>query len=281
MLNRHSSFAPHVELTCSGNTECPEGSMDRLTDGQKDAVSVINPSSSSRPPVANRSVCEDWLNAGLFVRWHDWEATRQRLIDARPLNNFRIDGRHIRLAKTWFSMSPHRQSAGTGGPFYEFVLNDQADEGICLLIADGESWGPTMANARVTLSGTFFLRRGDARYGYRLLQKMIKDLDGHIERSEPSRVDICLDLPRINVRRFIDAYDADQYVTRARSTPTYKSDCETLYFGKNSSQVRCCIYDKLGEALEKGTLEMMRLRRWEDSLAISLATIWLPTPRRR
>jgi hypothetical protein len=210
------------------------------------------------------SVCEDHLAAGLYPDWNDFDGLRQILEDARPRPpvKFNLAGQDIYLAGQHFAISMTGKSVGgAGGPYYEFVLTNEK-LGIEILIAGKPSLGPFCANVRFTLHGRFFLQHGDARSGYELVKRVVEELGGQITRSEVSRVDIALDLPGVDISEFLVPYEAGHFVKKPKTTTTYVSDCENLYFGKAGSQIRCCIYDKLCEARGKGTLEQMRYRRW-------------------
>lgn len=226
---------------------------------------IINPSPSSHGYKEAWHVGEDHLDFGLYVDWQQWEVvTRQRLTDARPNppHKFNLTRSDIRLGGIPFAVPKRGRAVGRdGGPFFEFVVHNEA-LGINLLIADVPGASPSWANVRVTLHGRFFLQKGDARYGYQLITAVIEELGGHVRRSELSRIDIALDLPEIGMDAFLGPYQSGHYVTRSNVRETYKSGGETLYFGKAQSQVRCCIYDKLSDAREKKTLNLMCKRRW-------------------
>lgn len=226
------------------------------------SASFINPPSGSHrnPPVA----CEDHLAVGLFVDWEDWPSTSKLLEDARPRfpEKFNLSGDDVYLGGLALTAcSSGKSVGGPGGPFYEYALDNQ-DAGIEILVAGKPSLGPCCANVRFTLHGRFCLRKGDARFGYELVKRIVAELGGRIVRNEVSRVDLAIDLPGVDIDKFLEPFEAGHFVTKARTAPTYKSECRTLYFGSKGSQIRCCIYDKLCESRGKDTLELLRKWRW-------------------
>jgi hypothetical protein len=216
----------------------------------------INSSASSpviTPPSGSLSdrwyVSEDHVDMGMNVTWANWsEDTRPMLAKARDAKLARSlvkSGAIIPLAGVRLEMSRRGKAiGGDDGDFYEYVLTDK-EFGMEFLVRDMRGGSPDLLNVRAKLEGRYFLNIGDGRFGYGMIKAVIKALGGSIKDCKLSRVDLAIDLPGVGIDLFLNALDQDCYITKARSTLKYQSGCATLYLGKKTSKIRCCIYDKL------------------------------------
>lgn len=220
---------------------------------------IINPPVCSHMP--SPVACHDCLDFGVYVDGWKPEDLVGLIEEARfdVSRNLGCDGLHI--AGFVLKVAPEGRRVGNGqGPHYKYVLLDR-DSGVEILL-NPRGCGPSIPNVRVSLKGRFFLVQGDGRYGYNLIEQIIRELGGQISHTELSRVDLALDVPCLAIAKLLKAYEVGAYISRSQDQKTYMSDCSTVYFGTARSAVRCVIYDKLCESRKKKVLNLMKARRW-------------------
>lgn len=116
--------------------------------------------------------------------------------------------------------------------------------------SSGGKSGPV---AFVELPGTVFLRHGEAG-ALELLHSVLLSLGIHADKMKVTRLDVCADLPGVDVAAFNDVIDRREYITRSRAefqrwTSSKTGKVTSIRLQTDSTTMR--IYDKM-EELRKG-----------------------------
>lgn len=236
------------------------------------------PSSSKLDDFKNWIGAEDWFEVNFYVNWKNWNELKSRLDKAKE--NALVKDAPEGWNEIWFwggraSLEPGGARLGkkNKGPYMAYKL---AYEELNILIADRELAHKTLPSVNVCISGCGCLYPGAATC-YKKAVYMIEELGGTIIRNVISRVDLCLDLPEVPIKRFAAAFFEGRYISRSRNdnayVPNKGTGSITLYFG--SSPLQCRIYDKKAEIEQKPNPTKnlcMRLYRWQTRKMPSAAT---------
>lgn len=203
------------------------------------------PSSSKHDEIENWVGAEDWLEWVLYVQWMDWEnlngclkrAKEKAAIEKCPphWDEIRFDGGTATVSPTGARLG------GKSGPYFAYKL--EYDE-LIVLIAERETPHKNFPSVVIRADGDACLSIG-AQEAYAKATRMIKALSGTIIRNRLSRVDICLDMPEVDIEPFDRAFLEERYICRAVAKARHSGTGVTIAIGK--SPLMCRIYDKLAE----------------------------------
>lgn len=121
--------------------------------------------------------------------------------------------------------------------------------------------GESHPNASVNIPSTVLMVAGHAE-AWRIASEFLSALGGHVIRTNVKRLDVCVDLPGVDVSKFIEPIHADEYVCRAQKEVQYKSHKRVTGY-EMGTNVRCRIYDKAFEVVQNDDkAQIMREKRW-------------------
>ena len=156
-----------------------------------------------------------------------------------------------------------------GGAYFAYKL---AYDEVTIFIAERESPHKTYPSVSVTISGNGCLYPG-ATECCEKANRMIEALGGKIVRNKLSRVDICLDMPEVEIDPLDRAFLEDRDICRAVAKARHSGTGVTVTLGK--SPLMCRIYDKKAEVELKANPYRnlcMRVYRWKSPEMPSAAT---------
>ena len=201
------------------------------------------PPSSKNDEIRNWIGAEDWLQYCLYVEWgKGWEDLNKRL--KRAKEDAAVEGAPPGFCDIYFmggSATVSPSGVPEGGVYYAYKLTY---EELTVLIAERESPHKTFPSVRIVISGTGCLYPG-ATECYEKANRMIDALGGKIIRNKLSRVDICLDMPEVDIEPFDRAFQEERYICRAVAKARHSGTGVTVALGK--SPLMCRIYDKKAE----------------------------------
>ena len=160
-------------------------------------LSNTPPPSSKNDEIDNWIGAEDWFQYSLYVQWDkNWPDLNNRL--KRAKEDAAVEGAPPGFCDIYFmggnaTVSPSGLLAG--GAYYAYKL---AYDEVSVLIAERESPHKTYPSVGITISGTGCLYPGVTEC-YEKANRMIEALGGKIVRNKLSRVDICLDMPEVEI----------------------------------------------------------------------------------
>lgn len=254
----HEGFRSIVTATGGEIVELPPASASCNTDNTTNHLQ--HPPSNLDPGIFTGG--EDWFEFSAYIHWEScsFESLRARLASAKRAARNASAPRTDILSLVGYPAVVHATGKQFGnGPIYPFRITWQ---GLTLLIADTPEPRGNTANLVVTVPGRTCLLRGAYR-SWQDARSLIHSLGGTISSEILSRADICLDLPGVQMSAFTAAFDAHQYITRARTRGKIESNGTTVSFGK--PPLRCIIYDKVAELATKSdnTVQTAMIeRRW-------------------
>jgi hypothetical protein len=223
------------------------------------------PSSSTLDEIKKWSGAEDWLEVCLYINWTNWRKLNKRLKSAKE--DAAVEGAPPGFCDIQFmggtaTVDPGgARLGGKKGPYFAYKL--QFDE-ITILIAEREQAHKTFPSAVVRINGEACLYPG-ANECYQKALMMFRELGGPIIRNRLSRVDICLDMPEVDIEPFDRAFLEERYICRAVSKSRHSGTGVTVSIGK--SPLMCRIYDKKAEVELKANPHKnlcMRILRWKS-----------------
>ena len=206
-------------------------------------LSNTPPPSSKNDEMNNWVGAEDWFQYSLYVQWDkNWPELNKRL--KRAKEDAAVEGAPPGFCDIYFmggnaTVSPSGLLAG--GAYYAYKL---AYDEVSVLIAERESPHKTYPSVGVTISGTGCLYPGVTEC-YEKANRMIEALGGKIVRNKLSRVDICLDMPEVQIEPLDRAFLEERYICRAVAKARHSGTGVTVALGK--SPLMCRIYDKKAE----------------------------------
>lgn len=245
-----------------------EGRCPRASEGAAPPRGV--PSSNTPPQTSNEAPFtggEDWLEWSLYVDWlKEWGELQPRLAKAKEIAGNRqlarlTEGDRIMFGTEVAFVGPsgaHRGKAGKGLYMaYRFDVN-----GFSVQMASRPYPKRETPNVVIRAGGSQCLKLG----GKACLDKgreLIASAGGTILREKLSRVDMCLDLPGVEMGAFVKAYLEKRFITRAKAFGYHQSTGITVTMGKHPLMLR--IYDKAAQIRqERNVLKifLMEARRW-------------------
>jgi len=229
------------------------------------------PPSSKNDEIGNWIGAEDWLQYCLYVEWDkNWPDLNNRL--KRAKEDAAVEGAPPGFCDIYFmggSATVSPSGVPEGGVYFAYKLTY---EEVSVLIAERESPHKTFPSVRIVISGTGCLYPGVTEC-YEKANRMIEALGGKIVRNKLSRVDICLDMPEVEIDPLDRAFLEKRYICRAVATARHSGTGVTIAFGK--SPLMCRIYDKKAEVALKANPHKnlcMRVYRWKCNEMPSAAT---------
>lgn len=199
----------------------------------------------------------------------------QRLADAWVL--IRGLEKSFRIGRTGFNRG------GDRGDYFEYKLFYC---GIPFGLANRQGTIDGISNLCVVQRGSECLRMGATSTQDRI-RMFVQSLGGTIVREQLSRVDICLDVPNLDISTFRPFIQNRQFVTRAKTIQPYENAAtdEWTGFVVGKRPIRIVVYDKVRE-LENKQDELYRQamieRRWGGTLPkcatrieIQISRAWL------
>lgn len=229
------------------------------------------PPSSKNDEMDNWVGAEDWLQYCLYVEWDkNWPDLNNRL--KRAKEDAAVEGAPPGFCDIYFmggSATVSPSGVPEGGVYFAYKLTY---EEVSVLIAERESPHKTFPSVRIVISGTGCLYPGVTEC-YEKANRMIEALGGKIVRNKLSRVDICLDMPEVDIEPFDRAFQEDRYICRAVAKARHSGTGVTVALGK--SPLMCRIYDKKAEVELKANPHKnlcMRVYRWKCNEMPSAAT---------
>ncbi len=222
------------------------------------------PSSSNLDEIDSWIGAEDWLEWVLYVQWTDWKNLNDRL--KRAKEDAAIEGAPLGWDEILFMggmATVDRMGARMGGKKGAYFAYKLEYEELTVLIAERESPHKTFPSVVIRADGDACLSIG-AKEAYEKATRMIEALSGKIVRNRLSRVDICLDMPEVDIEPFDRAFLEERYICRAVSKSRHSGTGVTVSIGK--SPLMCRIYDKKAEVELKANPHKnlcMRVYRWK------------------
>jgi hypothetical protein len=138
-------------------------------------------------------------------------------------------------------------------------------------------------NVRIHAQGKAMLKWGLNNI-YQTACNIVESLGGSITKERLNRMDLCIDLPEIDMNTFINAHCEGKMVSRSNVICLYKSTSPSLMFGK-APPVSAMFYDRLWRVRASQDAELMELmkdHRWNGfvpscatRLEFRLAREWL------
>ena len=234
-------------------------------------LSNTPPPSSKNDEIENWIGAEDWFQYSLYVQWDkNWPELNKRL--KRAKEDAAVEGAPPDFSNIYFmggSAAVGPSGLLAGGAYYAYKLT--YDE-VSVLIAERESPHKTYPSVGISISGTGCLYPGVTEC-YEKANRMIEALGGKIISNKLSRVDICLDMPGVEIEPLDRAFLEERYICRAVAKARHSGTGVTIALGK--SPLMCRIYDKKAEVELKANPHKnlcMRVYRWKCNEMPSAAT---------
>ena len=116
-------------------------------------------------------------------------------------------------------------------------------------------------NGSINIPSTVLMVAGHEQ-AWDMAKQFIGALGGELIRNNCKRIDMCADLPGVDVASFVDPINEGAYVCRAKDETSYKTYKRVTGY-ELGKRVRCRIYDKAFEVVEnEDKKQIMRERRW-------------------
>lgn len=157
---------------------------------------------------------EDTLAAVLYVHWDEWDRLRAKLEKVKEIAKEIRDGSDHELPLIngkWIMQAEAIHTKG-GGPSFRYVMKS---DGVTLAIANMASPKGDCPNVKVEF-GSLRLMTSELRHEWGLIIDEIDSLGGVPEKSKPSRVDGCVDLPGVPTPPIVEKFRQRHFVSRAR-----------------------------------------------------------------
>jgi hypothetical protein len=237
---------------------------------------------------------EDWFEASLWVQWDRWDQLRTALEVAREAAKTQAEGSDVNRADCvviWnqeYLVHATGAAVGDGGRVYRYRLQKN---GVTYLIANAEEPSAEFPNVRFVV-GSLPLMLEDAETIWKRIQCDLDDLGGEIVKSTLSRVDVCVDLPNVDVSAFEERWRDGRYISRARDSEEFdpageaasvhwvgrgeRRKCTGIRIGAKGAPIKLNVYDKLYEVTKKrddAKLEALIKYRWGGTCPASATRV--------
>lgn len=169
------------------------------------------------------------------------------------------------LGDRLFLVRPSGSSSGGGhGVHYAFVLETA---GYVLKIAGQAEPCKETPNVIVEVGSLELMTGGGVCGAWDQVKRIVEALGGVLVFDKVSRVDLCVDLPGVDVADFYNLIDGEQYACRARKQDFHKDGMRKTGVTLGAGGVVVCrIYDKVYEVTEAhpdpSKREVLEERRW-------------------
>lgn len=203
---------------------------------------------------------EDWLELSCVVLWAKPDALYKRLEEMKNYAQHGKDALMLRLGAT-FEVQP--TGYGTRGNFYPWVIKA---EGFSFRVKASNSEGNRdgQSNLHVIATGSTCTELG-GRAAWKRIKNLVQILGGRIVANKVSRLDVCADLPDVDVRKFGVALLQQHVVTQVRRASIYLENFETEGVKLGRGDIVCRGYCKTKEIKQKRDVvaqERMERIRW-------------------
>ncbi|MBL9095257.1 MAG: hypothetical protein JNL96_28820 [Planctomycetaceae bacterium] len=273
---------PLKQLGLSWASELAEQAAKRPAGGEcsntPPAISPVGTKAQPSGPEGEFAGGEDMLEISLWIEWGDWEALRSQLIAAKETAKAQADGAEtdrgdvLVMFNEEFLMMPTGTNSDGKGPRFTWRMKKDGRT-YCIANQKPGSPYPTM---KVVVGSLPLMLRG-AEQIWELVKADVADLGGTIIKDKLSRVDVCIDLPNVNIEDFCAKFRAHQFVCRAIGREEYvetslhgagqKSTGFTI--GAGGASLSLNVYDKLHEVCKKqdeAKLQTLIETRWGGAL---------------
>lgn len=233
---------PREVLTRSGGGQC--NNMTPATSNWPDSAIQQN-------SVAQRPGGIDWLAFGASVVFAGYEGLREELEAGKAAA--KEAGGVVQRVIGGLPVTIRGYGTGPGKSHRHYLMHF---EGVSVQIRDSEP-SKQQANVFFELRGSACLRDGIPHLLERI-DHLLKIWNGTVGNTWVSRVDLCADVPGLDMAEAAKAFAAQRYVRCTSKAVLYynKHQLETLVIGAKGADCQCRIYNKLAElAKDKG--------RWE------------------
>lgn len=270
------------------------GSMGAESGG---ALTVTHPPRIDMSDVPNRLTGgEDWFEVMIYLRW---DPDRLRAVSEHldAVKEATADGK----SDGWTQSVPGsgglwkveptgcRLGKGNRGPIMRWRM---ARDGIVFGLTHRPEPHKSLPSGFVRMTGDVLIALGDARAMWDQVVAWFSEIGATVTCAKVSRVDMCVDLPGVDVAEFVELYHRDQYITRTKranefsehpewddegedDNPTerlLKCPSEVFRAGRRYTGLRMgCgtqlrIYDKLAECRDLALRAWLAKRRWGGSV---------------
>lgn len=236
---------------------------------------------------------EDWFELMLYLRWdparleevsEHLDAVKESVAEGKG------DGWTHSLPGSGglWKVEPHGCRLGDArkGPILRWKFSR---DGIVFGLTRRPDPHKTLPSGFVRMTGDVLIAHGDAQALWLQVKEWFREMGAEVVTAKVSRVDMCVDLPNVRVEDFVDAYHADQFITRTKRSRQHakhvdhgaqditledEEDAEKtipveayrsgrkwtgLRFGAGT---QCRIYDKLAECRDLAKRAWLAKRRW-------------------
>lgn len=202
----------------------------------------------------------DWLELSCVVLWARPEMLFDRLEQLKQTAQKGEDGIFHRLGAT-FEVQP--SGHGVKGNFYPWVIKA---EGFTFRVKSSNREGDRngQCNLHVVATGATCTEFG-GRACWSRIKKLVQLLGGRIVANKVSRLDVCADLPEVDIADFGYALMRQHVVTRSTRSSIHFEHFEAEGVELGRGDIRCRGYCKTKEIKQKKdtyALERMQRIRW-------------------
>lgn len=188
---------------------------------------------------------EDTVVLSAYVRWskESWDYLELALDNAK--DGAQADGDNVVFCNgNTFEVQAGGRRSGEHGPFYTWILKTG---GVSFCLSRNQQPKGEMPNVLIDMGSMFLMGCGGLRSGWAIARSMIEGFGGEIEQVKVSRVDMCVDLPNIDIRELCLRFQCGFYVSRGRDCAQYSKGVKPTGFTVGSSGMMVRVYDKILE----------------------------------
>ncbi len=222
--------------------------------------SSITPPSTRKGEEKGETGGEDMMILNASVTWRHWRDLRS-IFEGGRLDSI-LTGELVPLKVYEQNFLVHPNGSGFGYGYAKYKLEAG---GIVFAIQDKSGGEPGCFNVRI-LAGSlvcmFYKSHGLKKH----IEAILSSIGGRLQELQVSRVDLCVDLPGLDITEFCDAFWEKRFVTRARFGSVYFRDWKKsgVQIGKGDILLR--IYEKALETKRKGLKwEYLCKHRYRDN----------------
>ncbi|MCR9117073.1 MAG: hypothetical protein NXI22_09045, partial [bacterium] len=212
---------------------------------------------SNTPSPKTISGGEDWLTLSLYVEHSNLKELKIKLDDAKKASKFdHAPFDEIRIGFEQFRVMPvgGRLGSQKKGAWMSWLL--QSELGVTFMLMDCEKPTGEQPNCSVRVTSQT-LMQFTTKAIWTWVQDCLDGMGARLVDNKLSRVDACVDLPNVDVSKFVTPFRAGWIVSRARSLAEYDQQMRSsvhytgsrqlgFTIGKGPISIR--VYDKLTES---------------------------------
>lgn len=172
-------------------------------------------------PAANRLTGgEDWFEAVVYLRWNPvaLEAVAAHLDAVKEEAAEGGDGWTQSIPGSgglWKVEPTGARLGGAKGPIMRWRFSR---DGIVFLLTRRADPHKTLPSGLVRITGDVLIAHGDARPLWEEVKRWFAEIGAEVTTAKLSRVDLCVDLPDVDVEEFVQPYHEGRYTTRTKRT---------------------------------------------------------------